>query len=470
MICAVCGVETTSIPCGSCALEPRVDRRYALTRRVRALPYGVVWDAVDGEERVELVEVARMADLDATNWSRVVAQLEALRRVAHPMVPTILDVVVSGFEPSRSVWIARAPCEGATLDRLSTEEGLELLTDLLDLLKVLHGLTPPLLLGELRPDMLRRGPTGGFQLVELPLVRPDQRIVQPGTDGPTLCSAWSAPEVAGSIPTVGADLYGAALVVAGAWTGKDPTRMRDVKGNVRWRGEHPVEGPAAALIDSLLCPRPLGRPANAADALNALTTAVPALAPRVGKGKVAKAELTEEEERLLAPAERLAFGPTPEEEEGSTLWRLVRPISVAVAVVCGVAIVGAASIGTTGAQTAGPVQPVTEQDRVLFRQVETSVRLRHCAEEWRVMHPLAPHDQPGLTVAVLWDGSLKGIADPSLPGDLYQDQAQCVTDALGSLPGAGGTVEAGAQRLIRMRVGLGKHGNTVVDARWAYGG
>lgn len=157
------------------APETILNDRYRITYVVEERPDCVLYRAIDaqGSLRVLIAELPQPSE-SALADARALA--EQVARVTAPGLLSLRD----HFARDLSYYLVADDPGGQDLERVARDRGgplpenevLNYLDRLLGALEVLHGHTPPLLIGDLRPTDLWSSLDGGLFLAPFPLVRP----------------------------------------------------------------------------------------------------------------------------------------------------------------------------------------------------------------------------------------------------------------------------------------------------------
>ncbi len=157
------------------APETMLNDRYRITYVVEERPDCVIYRAIDaqGSLRVLVAELPQ-ASVSALADARALAE-----QVAGVTAPGLLSLR-DHFARDLTYYLVADDPGGQDLDRVARDRGgplpenevLNYLDRLLGALEALHGHTPPLLIGDLRPSDLWSSLDGGLFLAPFPLVRP----------------------------------------------------------------------------------------------------------------------------------------------------------------------------------------------------------------------------------------------------------------------------------------------------------
>ncbi|MEQ1502492.1 MAG: serine/threonine-protein kinase [Myxococcota bacterium] len=270
-ICATCAEATDDDDdaCRGCGADPRLDGRYRLVRAIGRGAAGTTWEAVrlaDGA-RVAIKEtVLRREDADKAHQ---LAEREArvLRQLAHPAIPAFVEHLRTGTGRTRSLWLVQQYVDGVDLargladHRYTEAEVLAVLDGLCGVLGYLHGLSPPVLHRDLKPSNVIRTADGALVLVDFGSVR-DALASELGGSTVAGTFGFMAPEQFAGDASPRSDLYGLGALAVALLTREDPAKLHTPDGRIAWRTRAVVGAGTAALLDDLLAPNPLLRPAS----------------------------------------------------------------------------------------------------------------------------------------------------------------------------------------------------------------
>ncbi|MCX7789819.1 MAG: serine/threonine protein kinase [Chloroflexaceae bacterium] len=157
------------------APETMLNDRYRITYVVEERPDCVLYRAIDAQGSLRVL-IAELPQPSASALADARALAEQVAGVTAPGLLTLRD----HFARDLTYYLVADDPGGQDLDRVARDRGgplpenevLNYLDRLLGALEVLHGHTPPLLIGDLRPSDLWSSLDGGLFLTPFPLVRP----------------------------------------------------------------------------------------------------------------------------------------------------------------------------------------------------------------------------------------------------------------------------------------------------------
>jgi hypothetical protein len=305
--CASCGEQTAEQPCTECGADPRLDGRYALRELLGQGSHGMTWRA-DGPTGACAVKVINLGHGLKPDAQRVLdREVAVLRQLSHPRIPALLDDFDTRSGMTRYRCIVQAFIDGPhLLDELKTtrhtpRQAMAIIAEVAEILVYLHGLSPPIIHRDIKPqNLIRRGSDGRLVLIDFGSVR-DTLV---GTLGGTMSVGtvgYMAPEqITGDVQPA-SDLYALGALAVHLLTRQPPRLTHDPSDPIRWQRPPGLSEEIAALVDALLLPDPARRPASAsavaqtarrladsAAPLPAIPEAPPEVTPEVAPTTVAR--------------------------------------------------------------------------------------------------------------------------------------------------------------------------------------
>ena len=272
MICAFCGEETPTNPCGECGQSPLLNEQYRLSR---VLGQGAVGTTYAAERLVDgrLVAVKEMPLRRAeTDKARQLIEREValLRQLDHPGIPTHDDDFMAGRGKHRALYLVQEYIDGTPLseairsERLTEAEVLDILDALLPILGYLHSLRPPVIHRDIKPDNIMRRPDGALVLIDFGSAR--DAVKDPDLGGSTVAGTFGfmAPEQFAGDAMPATDLYALGMLAVVLLTRKEARGFQERASLEGWLKAASVSAPMQALIADLTAEAPADRPASAA--------------------------------------------------------------------------------------------------------------------------------------------------------------------------------------------------------------
>ncbi|MFT5679398.1 MAG: hypothetical protein ACI8RZ_000302 [Myxococcota bacterium] len=268
--CASCGEQTTAQPCTECGADPRLDGRYVLRSLLGQGSHGMTWKA-EGEDgatcAIKVINLGHGLQSDARqSMDREVA---VLRQLDHPQIPALLDDFSTRSGMTRYRCIVQDFVDGPhLLDELATtrhtpRQVMATIAEVAEILAHLHGLTPPIIHRDIKPqNLIRRASDGRLVLIDFGSVR-DTLV---GTLGGTMSVGtvgYMAPEqITGDVQPA-SDLYALGALAVHLLTRQPPRLTHDASDPIRWRRPDGLPEAIGELVDALLRPDPSERPDSA---------------------------------------------------------------------------------------------------------------------------------------------------------------------------------------------------------------
>ena len=184
--------------------------------------------------------------------SSITAELYVLRKLRHPNLPTIVDVV----DTKDSILIVMDYIKGKTLGSIVTEKGamneeqvISWANTLCDILSYLHNQTPPIIYRDLKPDNIMLCQNGEIMMIDFGTAREfKEHHTQDTTCLGTI--GYAAPEQYGGTgqTDVRTDIYSLGMTLYHLVTGKNPSNppyeilpIRKINSKLSARLEHIID-------------------------------------------------------------------------------------------------------------------------------------------------------------------------------------------------------------------------------------
>lgn len=275
VICANCNEEVPEGEfCPECGEPSLLEGRYRLEASVGRGGMGTTYRAVDvddgGEVAVKELPVRRVDTVKAMElFEREASVLEELD---HPGVPDYHDDFSAGEGSDLSLYLVQEFIEGETLEayldrhRPTEEEVLETLENVLEIFEYLHGLEPPVIHRDVKPDnIMRRCESGELVLVDFGAVR--EVVEQSESGGSTVAGTFGymAPEQFMGRAEPSTDIYGIGATAVSMLAGRHPRELLNHNRELEWRSAVDVGPAVEAVIGEMLESDPGRRPSGAAE-------------------------------------------------------------------------------------------------------------------------------------------------------------------------------------------------------------
>lgn len=152
--------------------------KYEILRKIDSGGMSTVYLAIDSVLRkmwaVKEVEKKTETAKDRANIKSIRAEIEIMRRLDHPYLPRITDVV----EDKNSILIIMDYIEGRTLNKVLKEEGpqdqykvIEWAKQICEVFVYLHSLNPPVIYRDMKPSNLMLKPNGAISVFDFGIAR-----------------------------------------------------------------------------------------------------------------------------------------------------------------------------------------------------------------------------------------------------------------------------------------------------------
>ncbi len=208
--------------------ESLKDGRYVLLGSFAEGSQGKTYDAVD-KLKGRPVVVKRMEVRGAKTWKELELaerEVNVLRSLSHSKLPAYYD----HFEEDGALFLVMEKIEGESLGTMKRRHGAlsekdvrRLLEDAADVLRYLHGRTPPVIHRDLKPGNVIRRPNGTFAFVDFGAVR--ERLKPEGGSTVVGTFGYMAPEQFQGRALPASDVYAIGATALTMLTGQEPEDM-----------------------------------------------------------------------------------------------------------------------------------------------------------------------------------------------------------------------------------------------------
>ncbi len=263
--------------------------RFRVLRALGQGGMGTTWEAeaLDTGQRVALKALSLKAMSDWKSLDLFEREARVLAGLSHPSIPRFIDAIKLD---EGDLFLVQELVEGRSLaERLkdghrSTEvEVRQIARALLETLIYLHGLSPPVIHRDIKPQNVLVRDSGEIALVDFGAVKEGAR--REGSFASTVVGTYGymAPEQFQGKAEPSSDLYALGATLVFLLTGRDPSDLPQRRLKIDFRADAGVSERMAGWLDRLLEPAPEDRipTARAAlDALDDLDRPLPDPAPR----------------------------------------------------------------------------------------------------------------------------------------------------------------------------------------------
>lgn len=260
--------------CAACGAPPLLVDRYRLEAVVGRGASGVTYRATDtragGAVAVKELPL-RHAPADVV--ARAEREARVLGELDHDRIPALVDHFTSGVGKQRAFYLVQRFVDGPTLAeemarrRYTEDEVLGVLDAVLEVLEYLHALRPPVVHRDLKPgNIMRRTADGALVLVDFGTVR--EVLDDPRLGGSTVAGTYGymAPEQFRGEAEPRTDLYAVGVLGVVLLSRRDPLDLVGADHRLDWQGAVYAADGTKALLERLLAPDLVMRPASATSA------------------------------------------------------------------------------------------------------------------------------------------------------------------------------------------------------------
>jgi hypothetical protein len=241
---------------------------------------GITYEAEDSltGHYVALKELSLRGLSDWKKLDLFEREAKVLAELSHPAIPQYVDYFQVDTADNRWFYIAQTLAEGKSLadltaagERFSEAEARRIALELLQILQYLHGLNPPIIHRDIKPQNIIRGVDGRIFLVDFGAVQTVYRDAV--AFGSTVVGTYGymAPEQfrGQAYPTT--DLYGLGSTLLHLLTHQNPGDLPQKRLKIDFRPYVTISDEFAAWLEGLLEPLVEDRFDSATTALNALS-------------------------------------------------------------------------------------------------------------------------------------------------------------------------------------------------------
>jgi eukaryotic-like serine/threonine-protein kinase len=246
----------------------------------------------DTEVAIKVMSLRRSRDWKAIELFEREAKI--LAQLKHPQIPTYLDYFQIDSETDREFYIVQSLAPGMPLSVLidrgwqpDVAEVEDIATQILEILRYLHHLTPPVIHRDIKPQNIIKSSDGRISLVDFGAVQDTYH--QTVTGGSTVVGTYGymAPEQFRGQAFLSTDLYGLAATLLFLLTRDDPSKLPQKQLKIDFRSSLQLPSKFADWIDRMLEPTVEQRFTSASEAL-AVLQGVQQLPPRVSSNRPRK--------------------------------------------------------------------------------------------------------------------------------------------------------------------------------------
>ena len=261
-----------------------IDGRYRVLRRLGQGSSGITY-AAEVLATGQTIALKALSLRGLQDWKKIeLFEREArlLKTLSHPAIPQYIDFFQVDTADNRWFYLAQALADGTSLadwvaagHRIDEAEARRIATALLEVLSYLHGLSPPVIHRDIKPQNVIRRADGYLYLVDFGAVQTVYRHSL--SQGSTVVGTYGymAPEQfrGQAVPTT--DLYGLGATLLFLLTHQSPADLPQARLRINFRPYVTVSEPFAQWLEQLIDPLVEDRFASAQAALAALNAPQP---------------------------------------------------------------------------------------------------------------------------------------------------------------------------------------------------
>ncbi|MEO1297704.1 MAG: serine/threonine-protein kinase [Cyanobacteria bacterium J06636_16] len=246
---------------------------------------GITYAAEDlaTQNRVALKELSLQGLSDWKKLELFEREAQVLASLDHPAIPDYVDYFQIDTVDNRFFYLVQALAEGKSLadwvtagDRFTETEVRRIALEVLQILQYLHGLNPPVIHRDIKPQNIIRQKDGQIFLVDFGAV---QTVYREATAfGSTVVGTYGymAPEQFRGQAHLTTDLYGLGATLLNLLTHQSPSDLPQQRLKIDFRSQVSVSDAFVTWLDGLLEPLVEDRYDSASTAIAALTNPPPA--------------------------------------------------------------------------------------------------------------------------------------------------------------------------------------------------
>lgn len=299
------------------ATNDTIDGRYRIVRRLGQGSSGTTY-AAEVLETGHAIALKELSLRGLQDWKKIeLFEREAriLQALNHPAIPQYIDYFQVDTADNRWFYLAQDLAEGTSLadwveagGRVNEAEARRIATEILQVLIYLHGLTPPVIHRDIKPQNIIRRDDGHIYLVDFGAVQTVYRDSL--RQGSTVVGTYGymAPEQFRGQAVPATDLYSLGATLLFLLTHQSPADLPQARLRIDFRPYLSVSDAFADWLDQLIDPLVEDRFASAQMALAALSEPAPValarprpLAPRPPAGTHIKVQRSPAELSITIP-------------------------------------------------------------------------------------------------------------------------------------------------------------------------
>lgn len=296
--------------------EEIIAQRYRIVNILGQGGMGTTYEAQDlqtqGRVAIKVLSLSRAGDWKALELFEREARV--LSNLNHPCLPKYLDYFQVETANNHSFYLVQELVEGRSLYSLvqsgwhATENEIrQLASQILDILNYLHGLTPPVIHRDLKPQNIIRAKDGGIFLVDFGAVKTTYQTTFSGGSTVVGTYGYMAPEQFRGQGYPATDLYGLGATLLYLITHKSPSEFPSSQLRINFRSQTTISSKLGDWLEKLLEPAVEDRFVSAKEALTVLL-GQGVLVPKRNRPIGSRITFRKTDRKLVAQIPRLGWG------------------------------------------------------------------------------------------------------------------------------------------------------------------
>jgi len=271
--CPSCHHKTARQTCSECGAAPVLLQRFVLEDMLGHGAQGFTWLAkpIDGSPHVAIKELSFRRLDTFKNFDLFKREVDVLRSLDHPSIPRFLEDFYVEEGRHVSVYLVQEFIEGSTLNRrVSQDEAVEVLRQILTVLEYLHNLEPPVIHRDIKPSNIMRRPDKSLVLIDFGSTR---AALESSMGGSTIAGTvgFMAPEQLIGRSSPASDLYGLGATIVTLLAGQSVLDLIDSSRPGSWKSKVAIDHGLQAVLSRMLEPEPVKRTQEARSVLRELS-------------------------------------------------------------------------------------------------------------------------------------------------------------------------------------------------------
>ncbi|GBO56205.1 serine/threonine kinase [Pseudanabaena sp. lw0831] len=275
-----------------------VQSRYRITSVLGQGGIGITYAALDTQtgDRVALKALSFRRINEWKVLELFEREAKVLAQLDHPAIPRYLDYFQIDRDRDRDFYIVQQLVEGKSLAQAiadgwhgSEEDVKQIAEQVLDVLIYLHGLKPPVIHRDIKPQNIILQPDLKIALVDFGAVQDTYRSTQVGGSTVVGTYGYMPPEQFRGKAVPATDLYALGATILFLLTGRSPAELPEIKLKLSFRGSVNISSHFADWLDKMIEPAIEDRFSSAKQSLNALQNPIlPSLESRISDLEISR--------------------------------------------------------------------------------------------------------------------------------------------------------------------------------------